>query len=205
MAVMPVGLDRRSLACAERAWCEGDTLHCRNQLYGKEFVYMFERANGKQKKQEYFELCAFVSFRVIHYFEFCTSLIPIQCSFQTFFMLTLAPSFLWCRSLKSVRPTILWFGANSCRGCSVSQNYGKPYTVRYLFTSKFFFLFDANDFAFPDVVHCNALFWKGDVCSRDDTKFPFFTQVMWHAKVKWDKWRHIKAVHCRFVLFNILL
>lgn len=49
MAVMPVGLDRRSLACAEQAWCEGDTLHCRNQLYGKEFVCMFEK--GKQKER----------------------------------------------------------------------------------------------------------------------------------------------------------
>lgn len=58
MAVMPVGLDRRSLACAERAWCEGDTLLCRNQLYGKEFVYMFEIVTANKK---YFELYRSVS------------------------------------------------------------------------------------------------------------------------------------------------
>lgn len=45
MAVMPVGLDRRSLACAERAGRAGDAAHGRNTLYGKEFGRGRERAN----------------------------------------------------------------------------------------------------------------------------------------------------------------
>lgn len=69
MVMMPVRLDRRSLACAERAWCRGDALHCRNKLHGGEFVNM---PDGELKVWVVQSLLSFHSkcFRiyVVHFF-----------------------------------------------------------------------------------------------------------------------------------------
>lgn len=203
MAVMPVGLDRRSLACAERAGCEGDTLHCRNQLYGKEFN-MFESTTSNQKRFWIVHICHFCDILNFEYFKWLYAnivydFIRVQCSFQTFSKLTRAPfTFL------NVRVWRVW-GSPSCGlemilvksvwEVKVTETICPQICMGYLFILKLILL----DFQYK------VIFWKSFSCFRKCV----FSRVKYYC---WEKLnetnkRLIKpccTVYCPFHLFSTL-